>query len=82
VPLTLGAYTESNAAQVTCNAETAKLFGQVTGLIDRFNKVVGVVGDLDERLHALDGKRSTVSAEEDQAANLPVKGETANETAG
>ena len=49
---------DSNTAQNTCNAEVAKLFGQVTGLIERVDNFGAILADLDARLHALDGKRS------------------------
>jgi hypothetical protein len=53
---------ESNAAQVTCNAETFRLFGTVADLGDRFNQLVAVVGTLDDRLQAIDGKQSITRA--------------------
>ncbi len=53
---------ESNAAQNTCNVEAAKMFGQLAAMMEAHNKLVEVAAEMDERLHALDGKRSVGEA--------------------
>jgi hypothetical protein len=66
------AQSEFDAEQVALNAAAAARFDSVARLGDRVNQLAAIVYELDERLHAIDGKRSVAIEGDAVAADTAV----------
>jgi hypothetical protein len=60
---------EHNAAAQAQETEAQKLVAQCGEIVTKFNRLIDAVAEIDDRLHALDGKRSITRDEPAPAAN-------------